>query len=67
MTISIKSVPAQGLDQEMSGGDGLDNDGDDGDSDFDFDETDLENFSTVLEANEEIDEFQIFCLSLQRE
>lgn len=64
MTISIKSVPAQGLDQEMSGGDGLD---DDGESDFDFDETDLENFSTVLEANEEIDEFQIFCLSLQRE
>lgn len=52
----------KGKDQEMSG-DGLDNDNDD--SDFDFDETDLESYSTVLEINEDIDEFQIFCESLQ--
>ena len=51
----------------MSGGDGLGNDdADEDDSAFDFDETDLENFSTVLEANDQIDEFQIFCISLQR-
>ena len=49
-------------------GDGLDNgNGDeDDDSDFDMDETDLESYSTVLEANEDIDEFQIFCQCLQR-
>jgi hypothetical protein len=55
-------------DQEMSG-DGLgENNGndEDDDSDFDIDETDLESYSTVLEANEDIDEFQIFCESLQR-
>ncbi|UJR37907.1 hypothetical protein I4U23_030595 [Adineta vaga] len=56
-------------DQEMSG-DGLDADDDDDDddegSDFDIDETDLESYSTVLEANEDIDEFQIFCESLQK-
>ena len=50
-------------------GDGLDDDDDDDDdddgSDFDIDETDLESYSTVLEANEDIDEFQIFCESLQ--
>jgi len=49
-------------------GDGLDDDDDDNDdegSDFDIDETDLESYSTVLEANEDIDEFQIFCESLQ--
>jgi hypothetical protein len=49
-------------------GDGLDEDDDDDDdegSDFDLDETDLESYSTVLEANEDIDEFQIFCESLQ--
>jgi hypothetical protein len=48
-------------------GDGFDNDDDDDDegSDFDIDETDLESYSTVLEANEDIDEFQIFCESLQ--
>jgi len=48
-------------------GDGLDDDDDDDDegSDFDIDETDLESYSTVLEANEDIDEFQIFCDSLQ--
>jgi hypothetical protein len=49
-------------------GDGLDEDDDDDDddgSDFDIDETDLESYSTVLEANEDIDEFQIFCESLQ--
>jgi hypothetical protein len=48
-------------------GDGLDGDDDDDDdsSDFDIDETDLESYSTVLEANEDIDEFQIFCDSLQ--
>jgi len=54
-------------DQEMSG-DGLgENNGndEDDDSDFDIDETDLESYSTVLEANEDIDEFQIFCESLQ--
>lgn len=54
-------------DHEMSG-DGLDGDDDDEDdegSDFDIDETDLESYSTVLEANEDIDEFQIFCESLQ--
>ncbi len=51
-------------------GDGVgdDNNEDDGDdSDFDIDETDLESYSTVLEANEDIDEFQIFSHSLQRE
>jgi hypothetical protein len=54
-------------DHEMSG-DGFDDDDDDDDdgSDFDIDETDLESYSTVLEANEDIDEFQIFCESLQR-
>ena len=41
-------------------------DDEDGDSDFDLDETDLESYSTVLEVNEDIDEFQIFCDSLQR-
>ncbi len=48
-------------------GDGLDDDDDDDDdgSDFDIDETDLESYSTVLESNEDIDEFQIFCESLQ--
>jgi hypothetical protein len=47
-------------------GDGLDDDDDDDEgSDFDIDETDLESYSTVLEANEDIDEFQIFCDSLQ--
>lgn len=49
-------------------GDGLDDDDDDDDdegSDFDIDETDLESYSTVLEANEDIDEFQIFSESLQ--
>lgn len=48
-------------------GDGLgdNNNGDDDDSDFDIDETDLESYSTVLEVNEDIDEFQIFCESLQ--
>lgn len=54
-------------DHEMSGdglGDNNDADNDD-DSDFDIDETDLESYSTVLEANEDIDEFQIFCQSLQ--
>ncbi|CAF1514859.1 unnamed protein product, partial [Rotaria sordida] len=54
-------------DHEMSGdGLGNDNNGDDDDSDFDIDETDLESYSTVLEANEDIDEFQIFCESLQK-
>ena len=51
-------------------GDGLggdNNEDEDNDSDFDIDETDLESYSTVLEANEDIDEFQIFCASLQRE
>ncbi|CAF3967065.1 unnamed protein product, partial [Rotaria sp. Silwood2] len=54
-------------DHEMTG-DGLgdDNQKDDDDSDFDIDETDLESYSTVLEANEDIDEFQIFCESLQK-
>ncbi len=55
-------------DHEMSGdgqGDNNDKDEDD-DSNFDIDETDLESYSTVLEANEDIDEFQIFCDSLQR-
>ena len=55
-------------DREMLG-DELDNDNDDDDddddSDFDIDETDLESYSTVLEANEDIDEFQIFSQSLQ--
>ena len=52
-------------DHEMSG-DGLDDDDDDDDeSDFDIDETDLESYSTVLESNDDIDEFQIFCESLQ--
>ena len=49
-------------------GDGLDDDDDDDDeegSDFDLDETDLESYSTVLESNEDIDEFQIFYESLQ--
>jgi hypothetical protein len=48
-------------------GDGADDDDDDDDvgSDFDIDETDLESYSTVLEVNEDIDEFQIFCESLQ--
>jgi hypothetical protein len=55
-------------DHEMSGdgqGDNNDKDEDD-DSNFDIDETDLESYSTVLEANEDIDEFQIFCDSLQQ-
>ena len=39
---------------------------DDDNSDFDIDETDLESFSTVLEMSDDIDEFQIFCASLQR-
>ena len=54
-------------DHEMSGDGFEDDDGDDDDegSDFDIDETDLESYSTVLEANEDIDEFQIFCESLQ--
>ena len=53
-------------DHEMSG-DGLgDDNDDDDDNDFDIDETDLESYSTVLEVNEDIDEFQIFCDSLQR-
>ena len=50
-------------------GDGLgenNNDDDDDNSDFDIDETDLESYSTVLEVNEDIDEFQIFSESLQR-
>lgn len=50
-------------------GDGLDDpnddDDEDDDSDFDIDETDLESYSTVLESNQDIDEFQIFCESLQ--
>lgn len=50
-------------------GDGLgdeNNNDEDDDSDFDIDETDLESYSTILEVNEDIDEFQIFCDSLQR-
>ncbi len=61
--VLILKVP----DHEMSG-DGFEDDDDDDDgegSDFDIDETDLESYSTVLEANEDIDEFQIFCESLQ--
>ncbi len=48
-------------------GDGFDDDDDDDaeGSDFDIDETDLESYSTVLEVNEDIDEFQIFSDSLQ--
>ncbi len=46
-------------------GDEFDNDEDNEGSDYDIDETDLESYSTVLEANEDIDEFQIFCESLQ--
>lgn len=46
-------------------GDGLKDDDDDDSSDFDIDETDLESYSTVLEINEDIDEFAIFCESLQ--
>lgn len=42
------------------------NDDEDDDTDFDIDETDLESYSTVLEASEDIDEFQIFCDSLQK-
>lgn len=42
------------------------NNGDEDQSNFDVEETDLESFSTVLESNDDIDEFQIFCLSLQR-
>jgi len=57
-------------DHEMSGDgvgeDGEDDDDDDDGSDFDIDETDLESYSTVLEVNEDIDEFQIFCESLQK-
>jgi hypothetical protein len=54
-------------DHEMTGDGGGGNDDDeDDDSDFDIDETDLESYSTILEANEDIDEFQIFCDSLQR-
>ncbi|CAF1083384.1 unnamed protein product [Adineta steineri] len=55
-------------DHEMAG-DGLgedNNEDDDDNSDFDIDETDLESYSTILEANEDIDEFQIFCDSLQQ-
>jgi hypothetical protein len=52
---------------QIMAGDGIDgNDDDDDKSDFGLDETDLESFSTLLEINEEIDEFQIFCSSLQR-
>ncbi|CAF0777814.1 unnamed protein product [Didymodactylos carnosus] len=40
--------------------------GEDGESDFDLDETDLESFSTALEANDAIDEFQTFRDSLQK-
>ena len=47
-------------------GPGEPNADEDDDSDFDIDETDLESYSTVLEANEDIDEFQIFCQCLQR-
>jgi hypothetical protein len=63
------SVAIKVPDHEMAGdGVGDDNNEDDGDdSDFDIDETDLESYSTVLEANEDIDEFQIFSHSLQRE
>ena len=65
------SVPCDGLqgpDQEMSAeGNGAHRPQDDDDkSDFDIDETDLESFSTVLEMSDDIDEFQIFCISLQR-
>ena len=45
---------------------GSDDDTEHGNSDLDYAETDLESFSTVLEANSGIDEFQIFCVSLQR-
>lgn len=50
----------------MAGGGIDDENGDDDQGDFDVDETDLESFTTVLESNEDIDEFQIFCRSLQR-
>ena len=53
---------SKGKDQEMFG---EDNNNEDNDSDFDIDETDLESYSTILEVNEDIDEFQILCESLQ--
>jgi len=59
---SNKQTKTKQADQEMSA-DANDNDEDE--SDFDIDETDLESYSTVLEASEDIDEFQIFCESLQ--
>ncbi len=68
MIISKIFIVLKVPDHEMTG-DGLgenNNDGEDNDTDFDLDETDLESYSTVLEANEDIDEFQIFCESLQR-
>ncbi|CAF0759891.1 unnamed protein product [Didymodactylos carnosus] len=63
----IEKLRGKVPDHEMSG-DGLDELDDDNDeeSDFDLDETDLESFSTVLEANEDIDEFQTFRDSLQK-
>ncbi|CAF3319814.1 unnamed protein product [Rotaria socialis] len=64
----LEKLTKKASDHEMSG-DGLDGDDDDDDdegSDFDIDETDLESYSTILEANEDIDEFQIFCESLQK-
>ncbi|CAF3605893.1 unnamed protein product, partial [Rotaria sordida] len=66
----LEKLKGKASDHEMSG-DGLEGVGGDGDeddegSDFDIDETDLESYSTVLEANEDIDEFQIFCESLQK-
>ncbi|CAF3475720.1 unnamed protein product [Rotaria sp. Silwood1] len=65
----LEKLKGKASDHEMSG-DGLEGAGDDDDdddgSDFDIDETDLESYSTVLEANEDIDEFQIFCESLQK-
>lgn len=42
------------------------NDDDDDRSNDEDDETDLESFTTVLESQEEIDEFEIFFVSLQR-
>lgn len=59
------SFSFQVSDEDMTG-EGLANNDDDNDSDFDLDETDLESFSTVLESNSGIDEFEIFCISLQR-
>ncbi|CAF3715518.1 unnamed protein product [Adineta steineri] len=65
---SLDKLKGKVPDHEMSGegvGDDDDDDDDEG-SDFDIDETDLESYSTVLEANEDIDEFQIFSESLQK-